>query len=175
MFEILFWLETSKNDHCRKGMRLQVPFSSNKCALLLLKNALLLPELLFHFPEWLFYFRKLLFYFSEVSCCFLELSFCFLGLPFCPKSAFLFLKNILLFSRIAFSFPEVPSFYCVGLFPKMFFSSWLYLHLILLRAAQRDNICLSLVLFSHGTIYWPSSNALHLACVHIEAINKLQP
>ena len=156
-------------------MRLQVPFSSNKCALLLPKNALLLPELLFHFPEWLFYFRKLPFYFSEVSCCFLELSFSFLGLPFCPKSAFLFLRNTLLFSRIAFSFPEVPSFYCVRLFPKCFFPVDCTFTSSCSELLREIIFAFLLFCFLMELFTDQYSNALHLACVHIEAINKLQP
>ena len=39
---------------------------------------------------------------------------------------------------------------------------------------QRDNICLALVLFPRGTIYWPTYDALHLACVYCQAINKLE-
>ena len=128
IFEILFWPETSKNDHSRGGSKVaralvlksMSPFTSQKC--------LFIPRIALLFPELLFYFPALVFYFPEMPFCFLELS----------------------------------SFYLLcGSFSKnAFFPSKLYL-LVKLRAAQRDNICHALVLFSLGTIYWPT-DALHL-------------
>ena len=55
IFEILFWLETAKNNRSRGGgMRLQVSLSSSQSARYLL--ALLIPELPIYFPELPFYF-----------------------------------------------------------------------------------------------------------------------
>ena len=69
----------------------------------------------------------------------------------------LFFKNALLFSRIALLvFQECLFLFTVCVFfPRMFFSSWFFL-LILLRVAQRDHISLALVLFPLGTFYWPT-------------------
>ena len=89
IFEILFWLETSKNDHSRRGgstlvLRSMCPSTS--------KNALLFLELPFYFPEVPFGLLEMSFRFPEVPVCFPEVPFCF------PEMLF-FLKNALLFSR----------------------------------------------------------------------------
>ena len=71
------------------------------------------------------------------------------------RSAFLFLRNVLLIFRIAllnwFLF-----IYCRDLFQWIFLCSWLHLLLVLLRAAQIDKMCLALVSFPLGTLYWPT-------------------
>ena len=61
-----------------------------------------------------------------------------------PEWPFYFLKLLFYFPEVPFCFPEV-SFYlmCVCVF-QMLFPSWLYFLLVLLRAAQRDVICLAL-------------------------------
>ena len=101
-------------------------------------------KVLFHFLELLFCFPEVLFYSSKTTYCSPELPF---------------------------SFPDLLSFFllCVS-FCK---NADCTFPLILLRVAQRDNICLALVLFPLVTIYLPTYGALHLACVHIQAINKL--
>ena len=96
IFEILFWHETSKNDHTRGAVRLQVPLLPSECLLLLSKNVFLFPELSPYFPE-------LPFHFPEVPSCFLELPFYFLEVSFCfPEVSVHFLKEALLFSRISY-------------------------------------------------------------------------
>ena len=89
------------------------------------------------------------------------------------RSVFLFLKNALLFFRITHSFSRSVFFLFTVcfFFQECFFSSWLYLVFVLLRAAQID-ISLALVLFPLGTVYWPTYDALHLACVHISSNKK---
>ena len=114
------------------------------------KNYLQRWELPFHFPE-------LLFYFLELPFCFLELPFCFPAVSFYPqKCPIVFQKCCLVFQKC------LLSIYCACPFPRMFFPSWLCLVFFLLRAAQRDNICLALALFPLGTTYWPTYNALHI-------------
>ena len=84
IFEILFWLETFKNDHSwSEEVRLQVPLSSI-CMLLLPKNTLFFLELLFIFQ----------------NCPFVSWNWCVVFIFF-SRSVFLFFKCALLFSRIA--------------------------------------------------------------------------
>ena len=87
--------------------------------------------------------------------------------PFVFQKCFLISQKCPIFLQ---SFPELPSFclLCASFSKDAFFPSWLYLLLGLIMAFQRDNICLVLVLFPLETIYWPTNDALHLACVHIE-------
>ena len=49
IFEILFWLETTKNDHLRGGGEVASALVLRSVCLLLPKNALLFPELPFFF------------------------------------------------------------------------------------------------------------------------------
>ena len=49
IFEILFWLETTKNDHLRRGGEVASALVLRSVCLLLPKNALLFPELPFFF------------------------------------------------------------------------------------------------------------------------------
>ena len=76
------------------------------------KNVLFFPELPAYFPEMPFSFPEVFFCFLEVPFCFPEVPFCFLEVPF-------FLFNVHLF------------------FKEWFFSSWLYLLLVQLKAAQK--------------------------------------
>ena len=76
----------------------------------------------------LFYFTKMPFYSQNY--------------PFVFQNCPLVLQKYLLF------------IYYARLFPRMPFSSLLWLLLVLLKAAQRHN-CLAVVLFPLGTIYWP--------------------
>ena len=64
------------------------------------------------------------------------------------RGVILILKNVLLFFKIALYFSRSAFFLLTVLpyFQECFFTSWLYL-LVLLRAVQRDSICLVLVLF----------------------------
>ena len=103
IFEVFFWLETSRNDHSKRGVKLQVLLSLSPCAFLLSKNTLLFPELLFYLPKLLILSCNCLFF----------------------RSAFLFLKNILLFSRIALLVFQkcLPFIYCALLFLRMIFSN----------------------------------------------------
>ena len=100
-FEILFWLETTKNDHSR-GFRVRgeaasalivqamCPCTSQKCHFIP-RIALLFSRITLSFPEVLLYFLEWLFCFPEVPFCFLQLAFCFPEVPFC--------------------FPEVPLYF----------------------------------------------------------------
>ena len=57
IFEILFWLETSKNDHSKGGgLRLPVAFSLSQCVLFLPKNALLFSRIAVSFSRSLLLF-----------------------------------------------------------------------------------------------------------------------
>ena len=87
------------------------------------------------------------------------------------RSAFLFLKNALLFSRIPFNFPEGPFFiYCAqSFFKNAFFHSWFYFLLVLLRAAETD-ICLALVLFLLGTLYWPTCDTFLITLIPLHGV-----
>ena len=118
-----------------------------------------------YFPKMPF-FPELLFYFSEVPFCFLELPFCF------SKGHFYFWKMLYCFPEFPFSFLEVSSFFSLlrFFFQEYFFSNWLYLLFILLRATQRDNICLALVLLPLGTLYWLNYDAflINLKPLHAE-------
>ena len=118
---------------------MQVLLYSGQCALLLSKNVLLFLELPFCFPE-------LPFHFPEALVCFPKVPFCFSKMPYC-------------FPELLFRFPEVPSIYllCTSFFKNPFFCSWLCL-LVLLRAAQRDNIYLFFFCFFLGALYWPTYN-----------------
>ena len=136
------------------GVRLQVPFSSSQCAFLFPKNTLLFLELPFYLPELSFYFPGLPFYFPEVPFCFLELAFCFLKVPFYgPEMLFCLSKMTNVFQNCPLDFRRYLLFIsCACLFPwALFFSRWFNLLLVLLRAAQRDNIFL--VLFPLETLY----------------------
>ena len=66
---------------------------------------------------------------------------------FFPRSVFLFPGIVLLFSIIALYFSRCTFFLFTvcSFFPEYLFSSWLYLLLILLSAAQRVNIYLVLL------------------------------
>ena len=88
----------------------------------------------------------IVFFFPRIACHFLEL-------PFFPEVAFCFPEVSFYLSKLSFCFPERPT--CI------------------IRAAQRGNICLVLVLFPLRTTYWSTYGALRLPCVHIQAINKL--
>ena len=152
IFEFLFWLETSKNEHYRGGevvgalvLKSMYPFISQKCPFIPRIDAL----------------------FSRIAILFPGIDLLF------SRSVFLFLKNALLFFRITHSFSRSVFFLFTVcfFFQECFFSSWLYLVFVLLRAAQID-ISLALVLFPLGTIYWPTYDALHLACVHISSNKK---
>ena len=91
--------------------------------------------------------------------------------PFIPELPFVLQKCPFAYWNRPLVFQRCLLFiYCARLFPRMLFS-WLYLLLVLLRAAQGDNICFP-VLLSLKTIYLPPYDALHLACVHIQAITK---
>ena len=146
-----FWLETSKNDHSRGGWVLsknalfpRIGLLFSRIALLFFRSALLLPGI------------TLLF--SELSVCF-------------PKGHFHFWKMLYCFPEFPFSFLEGSSFFSLlrVFFQEYFFSNWLYL-LILLRATQRDNICLALVLLPLGTLYWLNYDAflINLKPLHAE-------
>ena len=100
----------------------------------------------------------------------------------CPQVNVLFfflkIKNILLFQELLFYYPELPFYlrfliafqsislvfqknllfiYCkCFFFPRMLFFSLLYLLLVLLRASQKDDICLAVVSFPLGTLCWPN-------------------
>ena len=146
MFEILFWLEKSKNDYStpQGRLKLQVFLSLSQCTLLLPKNALLFPELPFYFPEFPFYF-------TEVPFCFLELPFCFPEMHYCFSEVSFYLSKIpYCFPELPFSFPEVPSLYLLctsfqnAFFPADCTLSW---------SGLLREICLVLVLFSRGTLY----------------------
>ena len=148
-------------------MRLQVPLTSSECALP--KNSFLFPKLRRNFLELPLLFLELLFYFPEVPFCLLELSF------YIPEVPFYFSRKPYCFPELLSSLPQVPSSYLLSAsFSKnAFFLSWLYLLFVLLRAAKRD-VFLAFVLLPLGIIYWSTYNALHLACVHIQAINNFQ-
>ena len=88
---------------------------------------------------------------------FQKLTFYYQNFPFSWNCPFVFQK-CLLFT------------YCAHLFPRMFFSSWLYLFFVLPKAAQRDNICLPRALFPPGTLYWPTNNAFSITLKPLHAV-----
>ena len=62
-----------------------------------------------------------------------------------PKNALLFWELSIYFPELLFYFPFI-FYFAVGMFfQECFSSSWLYILCVLLRATQRDNICLALV------------------------------
>ena len=147
---------------------LKLPLKREDCEV---SSAFFVPKNAFLSSELLFYFAKLPFYFPEVLFCFLELSFRFPEVPFCFPEVLSYIAIMpCYFPELSISFPELPSFclLCASFSKDGFFPSWLYLLLGLIMAFQRDNICLVLVLCPLGTIYWPTNDALHLACVHME-------
>ena len=81
----------------REGVSLQVPLSSTQCVLLIHKNVPFIPGVTLSYSTKAFLFLK--------------------------NANFFSLKNSLLFSRIALSFPKVSSFYllCASFFKNTFF------------------------------------------------------
>ena len=84
------------------------------------------------------------------------------------RGVILILKNALLFFKIALYFSRSAFFLLTELpyFQECFFTSWLYLLLVLLRAVQRDSICLVLVLFPFKI------DLLVMTCILLEFIFK---
>ena len=158
LFEILFWLETSGNDHLRgrgRGCKCpcpqinvpfyfpKTPFYSQNCPFIFQNSLFNIPELHYYFPEVSF---------CSCSCCFVFQK-CFFISQKCP----------IVFQNFPLVFVKWLLFiYCAGYFPRV-----LFFQLIVPSPspAQRDNICLALLLFPLATVYWPTSDALHLACV----------
>ena len=135
------------------------------------KNALLFPELSFYFPELPFYLPELPFYLQVMLFCFLELPF-----PF-PEKLFSFSKMPYCFPELFFSLPELLLFYyflSVSFSKNAFFPADCTFSLScseLLRA-----IIFALLLFCFLLeLFIDQLMMLHLACAHIQAINKLQP
>ena len=108
----------------------------------------MLPKYAILFPELSFYFPELHFNFPEFNGIVLLFS----------RRSFLFLKNARIYQNFSLVFPNCLLFiYCLRLFlHECLISSWLYLSLVLIRAAQRDNTCFVLVSFTLGTLYWPT-------------------
>lgn len=108
----------------------------------------MLPKYAILFPELSFYFPELHFNFPEFNGIVLLFS----------RRSFLFLKNARIYQNFSLVFPNCLLFiYCLRLFlHECLISSWLYLSLVLIRAAQGDNTCFVLVSFTLGTLYWPT-------------------
>ena len=146
LFEILFWLETSGNDHLRgRGRGCKCPCPQINVPFYFPKTPFYSQNCPFIFQNSLFNIPELHYYFPEVSFCFLQLLFCF------PEVLFYFSKMPYCFPELPFSFREVTSFYllCV-LFSK---SAFFQLIVPSPSPAQRDNICLALLLFPFATVY----------------------
>ena len=143
IFEILFSFETSKNGHSRRGKgRLQVSLSSSHCVFLL-------PKIFFYSHNCHFIFQDCPFIFQKCPFIFQKCPFVSWNCPFVFQKCLLFLKKCtIVFQNCPLDFQKCFIFvYCARLFPIILFTSRLTLLLVLLRAAQRDNICLVLVLF----------------------------
>ena len=119
--------------------KLMCPFTSQKC---------LLQELPLFFSRSALMFPGIVFLFSISALLF-------------SRSVFVFLKKcFILFQNRSLVFQKsVLYIYCECLFPRMVFFNWLCLLLVLLRAAQIDDICLAVVLFPLGSLYWPTYDA----------------
>ena len=151
------------------------PLSSNKCVLLLIKNALLCSRIALLFSKMtLLFSRTALFFFQNCPFIFHYDPFLFQNYFLLPgivvlfsRGVILILKNTLLFFKIALYFSRSAFFLLTVLpyFQECFFTSWLYL-LVLLRAVQRDSICLVLVLFPFKI------DLLVMTCILLEFIFK---
>ena len=117
-----------------------------------------------------FYFPKMSFYSQNYHFIFLNFPFILQKCPFVSWNyPFVFQKCIIIFQKclfisqkspivflLLFSFPEVPSLYLLcasfqnAFFPADCTLSW---------SGLLREICLVLVLFSHGTLYWLSHDA----------------
>ena len=117
LFEILFWLETSGNDHLRgRGRGCKCPCPQINVPFYFPKTPFYSQNCPFIFQNSLFNIPELHYYFPEVSFCFLQLLFCF------PEVLFYFSKMPYCFPEFPFSFREVTSFYLLcGLFSKSAF------------------------------------------------------
>ena len=99
-------------------------------------------------------------------------SFLFQNCPFVFQKCLVFQKYPIVFHKCSLVFQKYFLLFTLQVFfQEYFFSSWLYL-LILLRAAQRDNICIAHVLFLRGIISWSTYYLPYLVCVRIQPVNK---
>ena len=93
--------------------------------------------------------------FSRKAFLFLGIAHLFPGIVLLfSRSAFL--KNAVVFHNCPLVFQKCLFIYCVFLFPKMLFSPADGSFSSSCSELLRDNICLILLLFPLGTLYWPT-------------------